>query len=999
MSKDDHSQINSSRWNHLKEIFALALERPADKRQEFIRTSCAGDAKMEAEVMRLLAEDAAAGVFLSSPMLSDYADAAQEARPYFKPGDLLAERFRIVRFIASGGMGEVYEAEDQALDERVALKTIRPGIEANERALELFKKEIQLARRVTHPNVCRIFDLFQHQDDGNCATHFLSMELLAGRTLAQYLSQEGPLPAQEALPLIGQMAEALQAAHDAGVIHRDFKPGNVMLVPGQSGQARAVITDFGLAISPLREDEGIPGAAGGTPDYMAPEQAAGGPTSAATDVYAFGRVIAEMAGGGERSEGKSSGFLRMDSSRRPAGKPGIHLPPEAACWRTTIERCLAADPSHRLSRPKDVAEALRLAAQGMTRSRRRILRSAVFAVLTVAALLAGIMWLRRGSAIGFKERDWVLISRFENQTGENVLDGLLEIALQAELSNSRYVNVVPPERISDALRLMKKPPDTAIVASVGREICLRDGGIRVLITGRAVRVGPKYLLTAEVKDPIQNLILAGMTQEAADRSQVLTAVHRLGADIRKNLGERLPRTGNSGERLEPVTTSSLRALSLYSRGMSAETLGSGINRWVIAEAALRQAVNEDPSFAMARIMLAWALHNQGKPKQEWQPHAEKAFQLASKASERERYFIQASYYTMARADDKAIPLYETLVSLFPDDYWGINNLANALERTKGPDAALPYIMRKAALRPNGYGENNSVVAAILRQGFDLDRIKPYVHVIQQLPARTDDPIGASYELYPVFEHWIANDPVKARDELARFAQGLEARKTEERNRLLFRMRDWYLTLGMLASAEQIERSLELGNALMPRVDYPWIAYARGDMSEFRRRAQALLTEKPTGMGAITLARAGYIVEAEKWAAIMEGEKRAPLMLMVVQGECALARGRAPEAVRLLQEALGQMRTGGYAQYFLCSMALAQARLDGNDLAKAIETLEEASSLRAFVFYQNGMFWLQIQHRLAQLYRKSGRESAAERIEAELRRLLACADHDLRILNQ
>jgi len=292
-----------------------------------------------------------------------------------------------------------------------------------------------------------------------------------------------------------------------------------------------------------------------------------------------------------------------------------------------------------------------------------------------------------------------------------------------------------------------------------------------------------------------------------------------------------------------------------------------------------------------------------------------------------------------------------------------------------------------------------VILAVLRQGVDLSRIRPYVQRLRQLGFPTNDSIAASCELFPVFERWMENGPAQARGELARAAQHLEGRKHEERDVLLYRMREWYLTLGMLASAEQIEKSLELRNTLLPRFDYPWIAYARGDMPEFRRRAQALVIEKPTGMGAIVLARAGYVDEAEEWAATMEKEKRAPLMLVVVRGECALARGRRPEGIRLLEEALKQMRTGIYAQYYLCAEDLAEARLQQEGLAGAIETLEEASRTRAQIFYRNGMFWLRVQFRLAQLYRQAGLESAAGRMEEELRRLLACADPDLRILQQ
>jgi eukaryotic-like serine/threonine-protein kinase len=235
-------------------------------------------------------------------------------------------------------MGEVYEAEDQELRVHVALKTVRSNIASEPRTLSRFKQEVQLARRVTHPNVCRIFDIERHEPEagsGESAVTLLTMELLEGGTLADYLRRRGRLTPEEALPLICQMAEGLAAAHRAGVIHRDFKPSNVILVPQKakgdcsseesppkedrrpSSQAvaaplefsldavRAVITDFGLARAVARSSElelassSLTGTGQviGTPHYMAPEQLEGREATAATDIYALGLVAYEMIAG------------------------------------------------------------------------------------------------------------------------------------------------------------------------------------------------------------------------------------------------------------------------------------------------------------------------------------------------------------------------------------------------------------------------------------------------------------------------------------------------------------------------------------------------------------------------------------------------------------------------------------------------------------------------------------------------------------------------------
>src|ERR1700677_3655943 len=196
----------------------------------------------------------------------------------FQPNQMLAGRFRVIRFIARGGMGEVYEAEDEELNERVAVKTARFESGKSAHDVERFRREIQLARKVTHPNVCRTFDVFRHGATplGAAPSQVLivSMEYLSGETLDRRIRNGVPMTASEALPIAEQMCAVLAAAHNAGVIHRDFKSANVMLVPpreasgrGASGASRAVVTDFGLAHAEERAEHTLtqPGDIVGTP--------------------------------------------------------------------------------------------------------------------------------------------------------------------------------------------------------------------------------------------------------------------------------------------------------------------------------------------------------------------------------------------------------------------------------------------------------------------------------------------------------------------------------------------------------------------------------------------------------------------------------------------------------------------------------------------------------------------------------------------------------------
>jgi serine/threonine protein kinase len=281
----------------------------------------------------------------------------------FPVGHLVAGRYAIVRFIGAGGASNVYEVFDGGLGLNVALKVLNQRHARDARQLERFRREIQSARKVTHRNVCRIFDLGV-ETVGNGRRFFLTMELLNGVSLADRLSRGRPFTYDEALPLVSEIAEGLQAAHLAGVVHRDLKPGNIMLVgpSPETGQptSRAVITDFGLALSDeqtrlTRSDELV-----GTPDYMAPEQSEPGALTAAADIYAFGLIIYEMLTG-QRPFLKgptplATVLLRKEKPPRPLQDL---LPAVDPGWEASILRCLEPDPARRFASPLDVVASIK----------------------------------------------------------------------------------------------------------------------------------------------------------------------------------------------------------------------------------------------------------------------------------------------------------------------------------------------------------------------------------------------------------------------------------------------------------------------------------------------------------------------------------------------------------------------------------------------------------------------------------------------------------------
>ncbi|MBZ5578362.1 MAG: protein kinase [Acidobacteriia bacterium] len=316
---------------------------------------------------------------LTNPLGTNPAEERQ-----LRAGDVLGGRFVIVQFLASGGMGEVYEAEDRELQgKHLALKTLRPEIAGNAAMRQRFEREVLLAREVSHRNVCPMYDLFRMEGPRGPIL-FLTMKLLRGESLAARLHRTGKLDSEVAHAIAKQLAEALDAAHRAGVIHRDFKPGNVM-IEGSGEEQRVSVTDFGL--SRLYEsDETLaePGHVAGTLGYIAPEVLEGRTALPASDVYAFGVVVYEMLTG-TRPGGLS------DTGSPPRPSKAVEGLPRA--WDDVVRGCLARDPARRCQSAGEVLALLdRTARSGTSVARPAVTRRAAIGAGAVTAAAAAGAW-------------------------------------------------------------------------------------------------------------------------------------------------------------------------------------------------------------------------------------------------------------------------------------------------------------------------------------------------------------------------------------------------------------------------------------------------------------------------------------------------------------------------------------------------------------------------------------------------------------------------------
>lgn len=346
--------MTPERWDLMKEIFATVSNLSGQDRESALALACEDDPELKSELQQLLAQHDAMGSFLDGAPASSFSGR-------LAAGFILAERYRIARFIGAGGMGDVYEAEDTELKGRIAIKIIRSHAVWDERSLERFRREVQLARHVTHGNVCRVFDIGHHRQAREEIV-FLTMELVPGETLAARMARIGRIEHQEALAIAMELCAALGAAHQAGVLHRDFKPGNVMLI-GSGEKTHAVVMDFGVArwladgnssASTALTEAGI----FGTPAYMSPEQIQSKELSAASDIYSLGLVLYEMATGTRPFRDQSPWGEALQRLTQDPPEPRATVSDLDPAWNRTIMRCLNRDPSRRYSSTHEVSAAL-----------------------------------------------------------------------------------------------------------------------------------------------------------------------------------------------------------------------------------------------------------------------------------------------------------------------------------------------------------------------------------------------------------------------------------------------------------------------------------------------------------------------------------------------------------------------------------------------------------------------------------------------------------------
>ena len=635
-------------------------------------------------------------------------------------GQTFGTRYHIIRLLGIGGMGAVYQAWDAELAVSVAIKVIRPEVMADPTtAAEIerrFKRELLLARQVTHKNVVRIHDL---GDIGGIK--YITMSYVDGADLASVIREKGRLPADRALKITRSVVAGLVEAHKAGVVHRDLKPANIMI----DDEDEALIMDFGIARSSGRPTAGpmpgnttivnnlklaanapadatMLGAVIGTVEYMAPEQARGEHIDQRADIYALGLIVYDMLTGQPRARRAGSAIAELQARMEKAPPTVKSLVPEIpAALDQFVSRCLEPNPAKRYQTTQEVAEALTWLNDKGERIRvRRVVGMRLFAaaMLLGVMLLAGTWWFARGPAVPVQHDPVsVLIADFQNLSSDPTFDNTLEPVIKLALEGSGFISAYDRAGIRRSLGV--QPPEK-LDDRTAQEIAVKQG-VGVLLSGSVERQGNGYAVSVKATQAVTGKEITSHTRKASNKEQVLAAATNLAADVRTALGDS---TTDDTTRYAMYTLSatSLDAVRDYAAGMVEISKG----RYEEARQSFSKAVERDPKFGMGWTALAMAEYNLDKLKDAEQ-HIQIAQQNLGSMTERERYRMRGLYYMLTNDDVKCANEYGELVKRYAADTSARNNLALCQSRLRRLQDAVGEMKQLVTLLPNrvNYREN------------------------------------------------------------------------------------------------------------------------------------------------------------------------------------------------------------------------------------------------------------------------------------------------------
>jgi serine/threonine protein kinase len=663
--------------------------------------------------------------------------------------------YEILSEIGAGGMGKVFLADDTKLGRKVAIKFLNEQFSKDQSLLNRFIQEAKAASALNHPNILTVYEIGEH--DGS---HYISTEFIDGKTLRERMKHR--LTFDETLSIIIQTVEALSAAHHAGIVHRDVKPENIMV--RDDGYVK--VLDFGLAkLTDIVDADGDeqtkklvktnPGVVMGTVNYMSPEQARGKPTDARSDIFSFGILVYELLTGKVPFTGETmTDTLSSIISSEP--QPMISLAPQLPReLQRIVQKTLKKKRDQRYQTTRDLLVDLKVLRDEL-QLEAKLEQTAVPNRATVDSGKTSAPRFSMSSGSG--SRDSILLTEFENTTGEAIFDQTLKMALAFSLAQSPFLDIVPDSKVSQTLRLMGRIPNEKVTKELGEEICMRQN-LKAFITGSITKFGEIYVLTLEAINARNNESLGREFEQVNSREEVLNALTRAAAGLRERLGESLSSIEKFNVPSESITTSSLEALKIFVLGR--EQIVNG--RQFEAIPFYKKALELDPDFALAYTELAVVYRNTDQ----WKLAADmtrKAYELREAVSESEKLRITYYYHNFVNGElDKAIDTLELWRNTYPNFVVSYVSLSDSMERIGQSEKAVAFAREGIRIDPNYATIYMNLVESLVSLGRNDEAKETCKTAFER---KLD---GTYFHLFPLMIAFIENEQSAIQTDLRWFA--------------------------------------------------------------------------------------------------------------------------------------------------------------------------------------------------------------------------------------
>jgi serine/threonine protein kinase/Tfp pilus assembly protein PilF len=614
-------------------------------------------------------------------------------------GSTYAGRYQIIEELGKGGMGRVFKVHDKEINEKIALKLVKPEIASDKNTIERFRNELKAARAISHKNVCRMFDL--NKEKGH---YYITMEYVPGEDLKSMIQMTRQLTVGTAISIAKQICEGLAEAHRQGIVHRDLKPNNIMIDKG--GNAR--IMDFGIARTLKGKAITGSGVMIGTPEYMSPEQVEGKDVDQRSDIYSLGIILYEMLTGSVPFAGDSPFTVGIKHKSEIPESPIKINARISEDLNRLILKCLEKVKENRFQSADEVRSALEQIEHGLPTAERAVpkakqLTSKEITVsfnvkkylipvfLTVAAAIVALFiwhpWAKKSAAPIPSDKPSLAVLYFENNTGDESLEylrsGLSEWFI-TDLSQSKFLNVISGDRIYSTLKRLNLLDSTKYSSEDLTRVAELVYADHVL-KGSYIKVGENFVITAMLQKPDTNETISSIQARCRGEEEIPDKVDELTRQIKLELALSPQQIASDiDEEVGKITTNYPEAFKLYSEGRKFhhET------EYRKSIEKMERAIEIDPQFAMAFRSMG-ASYNNLLLFSDATRFRQKAFELKDRLSDRERYLIEGEFYSEKETTyAEAIESYSKLLELYPDDLIGNTNLGNLYSGIEEWDKAI-----------------------------------------------------------------------------------------------------------------------------------------------------------------------------------------------------------------------------------------------------------------------------------------------------------------------